>query len=154
MLYEIREQQEPDRHLAVTRFTASPDQIGARMGQAFGSVFAYLGRHGLEPLGPPIGCYEMGAGTFEVRAGCAVGEPVEAEGDVEPFFLAGGPALVTEHVGPYDELAKAYDALEAHAREFGQELDRSVMWEEYLTGPEVPPEQMRTVVHWPLEVGD
>jgi effector-binding domain-containing protein len=155
MLYEIREQQEPDRHLAVSRFTAGPDQIGARMGPAFGSVYAYLGRHGLEPLGPPFGCYEMGAReAFEVRAGCVVADPVEAEGDVEPFFLPGGPALVTEHVGPYDALPKAYEALEAHAREFGQELDPNLMWEEYLTGPEVPPEQMRTVVHWPLKVGD
>lgn len=155
MLYEIREQQEPDRHLAVRRFTASPDQIGALMRQAFGAVYQYLGRHGLPPMGPPVGCYEMGAGTtFEVRAGCVVAAPIEAEGDIEPFFLSGGTTLVTEHVGPYDELAKAYDALEAHALEFGKELDRGVMWEEYLTGPEVPPERMRTVIHWPLAVGD
>jgi effector-binding domain-containing protein len=154
MSYEIREQHEPDRHLAVRRFSARPDQMGAMVGPAFGSVFAYLGRHGLTPLGPPCACYEMGAATFVVRAGCVVTSPVEAEGDVEPFFLPGGPALVTEHVGPYDQLPKAYDALEAHAREFGQELDRDLMWEEYLTGPEVAPEQMRTVIHWPLVVGD
>jgi effector-binding domain-containing protein len=153
MSYEIREHQEPDRHLAVRRFTASPDQIGAWMGQAFGSVYQYLGRHGLEPLGPPVGCYEMGAGTFVVRAGCVVSAPIEPEGDIEPYFLTGGPALVTEHVGAYDELPKAYEAVEAHARELGQELDRGVMWEEYLTGPEVPPEQMRTIIHWPLMVG-
>jgi effector-binding domain-containing protein len=155
MSYEIRELHEPDRHLAVRRFSASPDQISARMGEAFGAVYGYLGRHGVEPQGPPVGCYEMGGGpTFEVRVGCVVGAPIEAEGDVEPYFLSGGPTLVTEHVGPYDELSKAYEALETHAREHGQELDGSVMWEEYLTGPEVPPEQMRTLVHWPLTTGD
>jgi effector-binding domain-containing protein len=155
MSYEIREVREPDRHLAVTRFTASPDQIGARMGQAFGAVFQYLGRRGLAPLGPPVGCYEMSAGTtFEVRAGCVVSVPIEAEDDVEPYFLSGGPTLVTEHVGPYDELPKAYEALQARALELGQELESAVMWEEYLTGPEVPPDQMRTVIHWPLKVGD
>jgi effector-binding domain-containing protein len=155
MLYEIREHEEPDRHLAVRRFAARPDQIGARIGEAFGAVYQYLGRHGLQPLGPPIGCYEMGSGTpFEVRAGCVVPAPIEGEGDVEPYFLPGGPALVTEHVGTYAELPKAYEALEAHAREFGQELDPNVMWEEYLTGPEVPPDQMRTVIHWPLSIAD
>lgn len=151
MLYEIREQQEPDRHLAVTRFSASPDRIGARMGPAFGAVYAYVGRHGLQPVGAPVGCYEMGSGTtFEVLAGCVVEVPIEAEGDIEPYVLRGGPALTTVHAGPYDDLPKAYEALEAHAREFGLELDMSTMWEEYLTGPEVPPEQMRTVIHWPL----
>jgi effector-binding domain-containing protein len=155
MSYEIRERQEPDRHLAVVRFSASPDQIGTRMGQAFGAVYQYLGRHGLEPQGPPVGCYEMGGGpAFGVRAGCVVAAPIDAEGDVEPYFLSGGTTLVTEHVGPYVELSKAYEALEVHAREHGQELDGGVMWEEYLTGPEVPPEQMRTVVHWPLATGD
>lgn len=152
MLYEIREQQEPDRHLAVKRFKASPDQIGARMGQAFGTVYEYASHHGVQLIGPPIGCYEMGTRTtFEVLAGCAVEVPIEAEGDVEPYLLRGGPALTTVHVGSYDELPKAYEALEAHAREFGRELDMSTMWEEYLTGPSVPPDQMRTVVHWPLK---
>jgi effector-binding domain-containing protein len=152
MLYEIREQQEPNRHLAVTRFTASPDQIGARMSQAFGTVYEYVGRHGIHPIGPPVGCYEMGTrNTFEVLAGCVVDVPIEADGDIEPYVLQGGPALTTVHAGPYDELPKAYEALEAHAREFGQELDMTTMWEEYLTGPDVPADEMRTAIHWPLK---
>jgi effector-binding domain-containing protein len=150
MSYEITERHEPDRHLAVVRFTATPNQIGARTAAAFGAVYQYLGRHGLTPLGPPVSCYDVRAHTFDVRAGCVVAVPVEAEGEVEPYDLPGGPALTTVHVGPYDELSKAYDALEAHAREFGQKLETTMMWEEYLTGPDVPREQMRTAVHWPL----
>lgn len=152
MSYEIREQQEPDRHLAVRRLTATADQIGPLIGEAFGAVYAYVGRHGLAPQGAPVACYAMDGGEpFEVRAGCVVDVPVEAEGVVEPFLLRGGPALTTEHVGPYGELPKAYAALEAYARESGHELDLTTMWEEYLTGPEVPPDQMRTVIHWPLK---
>lgn len=26
-----------------------------------------------------------------------------------------------------------------------------MMWEEYLTGPDSPPEEITRVVHWPLE---
>jgi len=153
MLYEIREQQEPDRHLVVRRFTASAAEIGPLMGDAFGAVYQYVGRHGLQPIGAPIGCYQIGSGTsFDVRAGCVVDVLAESEGDLEPYLLRGGPALVTEHVGSYDELPKAYEALESRARELGYELDHGSMWEEYLTGPEVPPEQMRTVVHWPLKI--
>jgi effector-binding domain-containing protein len=151
-MYEMKEQVEPQRHLAVKRFTATADQIGPLVGEAFGAVYHFVGRHGLTPVGAPIACYVMGSGQdFDVRAGCEVGVPVQPEGDIEPYLLPGGPALTTEHVGPYDELPKAYEALEAHARETGHDLDMTVMWEEYLTGPEVPPDQTRTVIHWPLK---
>lgn len=153
MTYEITQLKEPGRHLAVTRFTGrSAADISTHMGAAFGTVFGYLGRHGIDPLGPPVACYDMGAGdTFEVRVGCEVEHPVQAEGDIEPYDLPACDTLSTVHLGPYDELPKAYEALEARARELGVQLDPVVMWEEYLTGPEVPPEETRTVIHWPVE---
>jgi effector-binding domain-containing protein len=151
MSYEISKQQEPDRHLVVKRFTATPDRIGPLVSEAFGVVYEFVGRHGLRPIGAPVACYLMGPGDeFEVLAGCALESPIEPEGALEPYLLHGCTTLATEHVGPYDELPKAYEALEAHARATGEELDRTVMWEQYLTGPEVPPEKMRTIIHWPL----
>jgi hypothetical protein len=30
------------------------------------------------------------------------------------------------------------------------QLDLGMMWEEYLSGPEVPNDQMHTIVHWPI----
>ena len=57
----------------------------------------------------------------------------------------------TTHVGPYDTLGRAYDALKDGVVDLGRKVDESsVMWEEYLDGPQVPPEQTRTLVHWPL----
>jgi effector-binding domain-containing protein len=151
MVYEISEEVEYLRHLAVVRFSASPEEIPQRIGPAFGTVFDYLDRHDIVPLGPPVGCYVTGAGaTFEVRAGCAVDVPIRPDGDVEPYDLPTGESLTTVHTGPYDDLPRAYEALETRAHELGRELD-TLMWEEYLTGPEVPPEQMRTAIHWPLK---
>ena len=148
-MHEVTEQVEEIRHAAVVRFSASPDQIPERIGPAFGAVFAYLDRHGVAPVGPPVGCYLTGSDTFEVRAGCVVGTPIEAEGEVEPFDLPGGDALAVLHVGSYQDLPQAYEAIQARALELGRTLG-GLMWEEYLTGPGSPPEQMRTVVHWPL----
>jgi effector-binding domain-containing protein len=150
MTYEITRVDEPARHLAVTRFMAKPDEIGAHIGGAFGTVAAHRGRLGITAVGSAVACYRIGGPAFEVRAGFEVAEPVEPLGPIEPWLLPAGDALRTVHVGPYEELPKAYEALEARARELGVALDPATMWEEYLTGPEVPPEQMRTVVHWPL----
>jgi effector-binding domain-containing protein len=149
MTYDITEETDPPRHLAVVRFSATPEQIPDRMAAAFGTVFGYLARNGVTPSGPPIGCYDTGSDTFVVRAGCMVDDPIEPDGDVERYDLPGGDALSTVHVGPYDDLEHAYEALQARAGALGRELS-PVMWEEYLTGPEVAPEEMRTVIHWPL----
>ena len=150
MTYEITRLKEPVRYLAVTRFSARPDEIGAHIGGAFGTVAAHLGRLGITPLGGAVACYRMGDPTFEVRAGFEVDQPVDPAGPIESWVLPAGDSLTTVHLGPYDELPKAYEALEARARELGVTLDPATMWEEYLTGPEVPPEQTRTVIHWPL----
>ncbi|MFE6508764.1 GyrI-like domain-containing protein [Nocardioides sp. NPDC057767] len=151
MDYEITRSDEPGRHLAVTRFTAEAAEIGTSMAAAFGTVFGYLGRHGIEPLGPPMAYYVMGDGTFEVRVGCAVGGPITDAGTLEPFDVPAATTLSTVHVGTYDELPQAYDALRVRASELGLRLDPVHMWEEYLTGPEVPPEEQRTVIHWPVD---
>jgi effector-binding domain-containing protein len=150
MNYEITQLSEPARHLAVTRFTATIADISTKVGAAFGTVFGYLGKHGIEPLGPPTAYYMMGEGTFDVRVGCEVRDPIRAEGAMEPFDTPAAATLSTVHVGPYDDLSNAYEALETRARELGLKLDPVRMWEEYLTGPEIPPDQHRTKIHWPL----
>lgn len=152
MTYDIADLREPQRHLAVTRFSTTPDQISTHMAGAFGIVYGYLGRHGIDPLGAPYGCYVMsGPEKWEVRVGCEVEHPITADDSVEPYTLPAGRTLSTVHVGPYEELGKAYEALEARAHELGIELDPAMMWEQYLSGPEVPPEETRTLIHWPVK---
>lgn len=150
MTYEITQRNEPERHLAVTRFRATRDEIGTKVGAAFGTVFGYLGSHGIEPFGPPMAYYAMDDGAFDVRVGCVVGAPIGDAGVLEAFDVPATTTLSTVHVGTYDELPRAYDALEARAGELGLQLDPMHMWEEYLTGTEVPPDKQRTVIHWPL----
>lgn len=152
MIYEIAHLEEPARHLAVTRFSTTPDQISTHMAAAFGIVYGYLGRHGIEAVGAPYGCYLMtGPEKWEVRVGAEVDHAIRPEESVEPYTLPACESLSTVHLGPYDELGKAYEALEARAHELGVQLDPVMMWEEYLSGPEVPPEQTRTVIHWPVK---
>ncbi len=146
--FEIAE--EPGRHVAVTRFTATAAEIGQRMGPAFGAVYASLERHGLHAEGPAVAYYVMGADAFDVRAGFVVAEPVEPDGEVEPFRLPARRYVATTYVGPYEQLPTVYAALEAWAREEGHSLDQEGMWEEYLTGPEVAADQQVTRICWPL----
>jgi effector-binding domain-containing protein len=134
---------------AVMKATLDVAEIAAWLATAYGTVAAYLGRHGVGPAGPPFARFEIvGEGRFDVEAGFPATTPVGGEGDVEPSSLPAGPAAVTLHVGPYDEVAPAYAALEAWMREHGGE-PAGAPWEVYLSGPDVDPAEIRTEIVWP-----
>ncbi|HEY6932876.1 MAG TPA: GyrI-like domain-containing protein [Marmoricola sp.] len=151
MGYRVEVVHEQARHLAVVRFRATPAELPGKISRAFGTVGAYLTRERLPPAGPPVTRYELRDGEFEVATGFPVSAPVVGDGIVLPLDLPECDCVRTVHVGRYEDLGRAYDALRAAALESGRSVDEEApMWEEYLTGPDVPADRQRTVVHWPL----
>ena len=77
----------------------------------------------------------------------------EGEGDVLAETLPGGPAAVTIHFGPYDQLQAAYAALEEWiaANAFHT---AGAPWEAYLNDPadHPNPQDWKTEVCWPVEI--
>ena len=140
-----------DQPTAAMFTTLGVDEIGPWLGTAYGTVAGYLGRFGVGPVGMPYARYHRrDDGRFDVEAGFAATTPVPGEGDVEPSEFPAGDVAVTVHVGPYDDMAPAYDAIAAwlaghHAVAAGDP------WEVYFTDPsEVPdPAQWRTEVVQP-----
>jgi effector-binding domain-containing protein len=154
MTYDVSMSTEKGRHLAVTRFDARPavDDMGQKSAAAFGTVAGYLARIGVPVAGPAVSVYEMEGDLFHVAAGFVVEGPFEPGEGVEPLQMPEREVMTTTHVGPYDELGKAYDALKQAARAQGREVEETgLMWEEYWSGPEAPPEETRTVVFWPVK---
>jgi GyrI-like small molecule binding domain len=150
-MYDVSTAHETGRHLAVSRFDATPEEMGQQQGAAFGRVASYLARIKVPVTGPAVSCYEMGEKVFHVASGFVVSAPFDGGDGVEPFPLPACEVATTTHIGPYDQLGHAYDALQEWARAHGRKVDESgLMWEEYWTGPETPPEQTRTAVFWPL----
>ena len=141
---------EPVREAAVRRFEVDIARVGEQMGPAFGDVAGFLSRRGLSMTGGALAHYSVRADGMEAAAGFEVAEAVEGGDGVESFTLPEVDAVSTVHVGPYDQLVAAYAAVHAYAAAVGRTLDESRMWEEYLTGPEALPDQMRTRVVWPL----
>ncbi|GAA2092545.1 hypothetical protein GCM10009841_01560 [Microlunatus panaciterrae] len=153
MSYEVQIVDEPGRHLAVTRYSARPEEMGRLVGQAFGTVMAYLSSKGINPSGPAVSYYTMVGDHFDVTSGFLVDAPIEGDRTVVPLQLPAGPVATTTHIGPYQDLGKAYEALQESARQRGLLVDTAgPMWEEYWSGPETAPEQTRTTVFWPVQV--
>lgn len=155
MTYEIHVITVPAHTLAACRFHVTENDLahmGEKMGTAFGHVMVALRAAGVAAVGPAVACYERTEDGFDVAAGFPIDATITAFVDgVVSLELPSAEVAHTTHVGPYEELPKAYDAVRAEVQARGQHLDDGApMWEEYLTGPDAPPEQTRTEVYWPL----
>jgi effector-binding domain-containing protein len=142
---------ETGRRLAVVHYEARPEDIGSKAGDAFRRVADHLARLGVPIAGPAVSVFEAAEDAFSVTSGFVVESDVEPGEGVEPFRLPEVEVATTTHVGPYEELVKAYDALGRGAAAHGRRVDDTgPMWEEYWSGPETPPADTRTVVFRPL----
>jgi hypothetical protein len=150
MGHQIESVHEPERWFAAQTFHSDAEHVGQVIGPVFGAVAAYLGRRGVPCEGPAVSRYRPEAGGFEVAAGFAVDGPFPEGDGVRPERLPETDALATLHTGAYTGLPGAYADLEHEARVRGVALDPTAMWEEYLDGPDVPQEQTRTRIVWPL----
>lgn len=135
---------EPPRLVAVVRRTVPMAELKGFYDSVYGEVIDALGTAGHVPRGPALGWLHH-HGTFE-ELDIAAGFPVEGievgpltpgvelTREVEVVEIPGGRALVAEHVGPYDGLPDAWQALESH-REAAGLTSRGDTVEEYLTEP-------------------
>jgi effector-binding domain-containing protein len=150
-MYTVEQRVLRERPVAVVRGKARLEEMSAFLGHAYGTVAGYLERLDLPIAGMPYArCRHLGDGDFEIEAGFPVPVAIEPEGEVEPSILPGGTAVATWHVGPYQRLGAAYEALMAWVADHDGEL-LGPAWEVYYTDPnEQPdPETWRTEVVQP-----
>ena len=123
------------------------------MGEGFAILAGLFGKANAPMAGAPLAHYlsfEGGKATFDL------GFPARP-GDVAELKAAGlsigetpsGRAMKAIHVGPYESGSQTYDAMGASMKRLGLSGTQD-MWERYLSGPEVPPAQIRTEVIWPV----
>ena len=142
---------ETGRRLAVVHYEARREDIGSKASGAFRRVAVHLARIGVPIAGPAVSIFEADENAFQVTSGYVVERDFEPGEGVEPFRLPEVEVATTTHVGPYEELDRAYDALGRGAAAHGRRVDDTgPMWEEYWSSPETPPAETRTVVFRPL----
>lgn len=119
--------------------------------RGFPELMRVVQSSGAQMLGAPFGYYpRMPSDTIVVVVGIPIDRAIAAEGEVEPFTLPGGQAVVGTHIGPYDGLADTYRELTEWAQREGIALG-PVVWETYVTDPTTaPPSEWRTEILWPV----
>lgn len=153
MAYEIEEKDVQPQPVVSIRATIRELDIGSVLGEMITALWLYLVKVGVHPAGMPFARYhQFHERTVDLEAGIPVAEPVSGEGQIVAGELPGCRVAATWHVGPYERLPEAYQALEAWLRENKRKL-AGVPWEVYWAGPvEVQdPSQWETEVLWPIE---
>ena len=153
MAYGIQLRELPTERLASVRSRQSIADLGRLMEREFGHIMTALAHQGLYPTGPPVAIYHSWSeDSVDVELGFPiVGEFQEADG-VFPSELPAGKVASTIFVGRYEDIEKAYEAIQAWAKENGLEL-AEMMWERYFTSPEEEPDLSKhvTEVFWPVK---
>lgn len=146
MEYQIKIEDIGAQRVAAVVEKVPISEVGAFIGEAFRLVMAALKEQQLAPSGPPFARYQMLGDTFEVTAGFPTEGRVEATGRVVSAELPGGSVATTAHIGAYDHVNLAYDAIMAWLPTQGMQASGDT-WEVYLDGPEVA--EPRTIVRVP-----
>lgn len=150
--YLIEVQELTTQPTAVIRATVTRQDLGNRMGELLGKVETHLRQHGLQPLGPSFARYYSVTPTeVDVEVGYTLPQPLSESGEVVAAELPGGPAAVTLHVGPYQHLPRAHQAVDQWLQANGRR-PAGPAWEVYVTTAQGEPAESRTRVVRPLTV--
>lgn len=142
---------DPQPTLAV-RTRAPVERLPQVLGPAFGAVMQHAGRLGAAPSGPPyVAYYNMDMQALDLEIGFPFAAALKGEGEVLACEIPGGKLAECLHVGPYDQIGAAYDALQKWIEAKGY-TPTGTSYEFYLNDPSTTaPADLQTRVVFPLK---
>jgi effector-binding domain-containing protein len=122
------------------------------VGQAYGAIMQYAGSLGIQPCGAPFVAYHnMDMDDLDMEIGFPFAQELAGHGNIQAGEIPGGKAVVCMHVGPYDQLGGAYEALQKWV-EANSYTPTGVAYEFYLNDPQTTPaSELQTEVVFPLQ---
>ena len=152
MTYDISVREVEPQHVLVRHVSVEEVDLGNAIGETFGEAYAFFGRNGIQPAGPPFLIYHHGpeGGRWEadICAPCVTTD-VQPPARFEYRTIEGGQVATVLHRGPYQTIANAYTALADWVKARGYEFSGSPR-EIYLSEPDVPSDEIETVLEWPV----
>ena len=109
MNYDVRFEHASPRLIAVIRCVASPGDLSRVIPACCGEVWAYARTARLRQPGRHVAVYFDGA--IHLECGVEILERFAGDGRVVCSSTPDGTVATTTHLGPYDQLSRAHDAV-------------------------------------------
>jgi effector-binding domain-containing protein len=152
MSYDIETREVPEQPVISIRERVAMARISELLGSAFAELYGHASRTGIITSGPPFVIYhEFDPAEVDAEVCVPVLGGAEPAGRIKARVLPAATVAHTVHVGAYEQLAVAYEAMQAWIAAQGFEAVGPYR-ERYLTGPETPQEQHRTEIELPVSV--
>lgn len=152
MAYGFTVHRIPEMPILSIRDRVDEAAFPAFLGVAFPELFAHVGAHEIVATGHPFVIYHaFGPDGIDAEVGVPIAGPAATTERIRAHTLPAATVVRTLHVGPYETLSGAYDALQQWITDHGY-LAAGPHRERYLTGPdlEVPPAEYRTELDLPV----
>ncbi len=142
----------PERPTISVRTHAAVQDLPQLFGRIYGALMQYMREMGAQPAGEPFSAYyNMDMQNLDVEIGFPVTKLLPGRGEMQGGALPAGKYATTMHTGPYDTVGPAYEALTQYVKASGYE-PTGAAYEFYFSGPETPPEEIRTQIVYPLKI--
>ena len=149
-MYPCELKEFPTQPTLTKRFRTPLQQMQARLGEVYSAVIQHLEILGQAPSGAPfVAYYNMDMQDLDIEAGFPVKSPLPGNANVQASVIPRGVYVVCHYTGAYEGLAPAYEALSRFAAERDY-APSGVAYEWYLSSPDVPPEQLKTDIAFPV----
>lgn len=150
MDYSVRLERFAGRPIAVVRRRATVQQLGAVIQEACGTVWNALRAQQVKGGGRHVAVYLDS--VFNLEVGLELDAPFHGQGEVFGSALTTGEVATTTHLGPYQRLADAHQAVQKWCAAHGRQPVRPC-WETYghwLDEWNSDPTRIRTDVYYLL----
>ena len=131
MTYEIRVEQVESRTIASVRRRSRIDQLSTVVPSGCGDVWNFIRSAGIADPGRNLAVYRNYDGAeLDAEIGVEVASPFNSDGEVSCSATPAGTVATTVHLGPYNRLGEANDAILQWCRDNHREL-AGPSWEIY-----------------------
>ena len=132
MKYTIKLMELQDQPTLTMRSIYPVEKLPEFFGIAYSGVMVYLQELGEAPAGMPFGVYyNLDMSALDVEAGFPVARVLPGKGKISASIILGGKYISTLHIGSYDSMIPAYDALTEWAKRNSYE-PTGIAYEYYL----------------------
>jgi effector-binding domain-containing protein len=128
MNYNVQIQRFPGKHLAIVRRRATLEQLSQAIPEACGGVWNAIRAQKIQGAGRNVVLYLDS--TMNLEIGVEVSAPLAAASDLIPSELPAGTVATATHLGPYNRLGEAHQAVMQWCNAQGHEVIRP-SWEIY-----------------------